>query len=62
LISVKVIDAEEPGIDRLTVRGNDGQTIAIDSGLPCYHAVLHLLRVRAGVKSCPSIANDPEFS
>ena len=53
LISVKVIDAEEPGVDRLTVRGHDRQTIAIDSGLPCYQAVLHPLRSRAEREGMP---------
>ena len=45
-ISVKVIDAEEPGVERLTVRGSDGQKIALDSSTPCYRSVLGLLRSR----------------
>jgi hypothetical protein len=62
-ISVKVIDAEQPGIERLTVRGNDGQTIALDSGVPCYRAVLHLLRSRAAAKACllTALPEPPEW-
>ena len=61
-ISVKVSDAEEPGIDHLIIRGHNGQTIVLDSGLPCYHALLHLLRTRANGKPSPSTAGDREFS
>ncbi len=61
LISVKVIDAEEPGTDRLTVRGNDGQKIALDSSTPCYRAVLGLLHSRVDSKRLGSAAHDPDF-
>ncbi len=45
-ISVKVIDHEQQVVSRVTIRGTDGQKIAFDSDMPCYRAVLSLLRSR----------------
>ena len=61
-ISVKVTDAEAPGTERATIRGDNGQKIAIESGMPGYRAILDLLHSRAGAKGkrFPT-SNDPDF-
>ena len=61
-MKVKVTDAEEPGTERVTVRGDQGQKIAIDSGMPGYRALLELLRSRTGGKRMRTPAEDLEFA
>ena len=61
-ISIKVIDAEEPGVERLTVRGTNGQKITLDSSVPCYRTVLGLLSSRAAPRGWARPAHDPDFA
>jgi hypothetical protein len=61
-IKIRVTDAEQPVMERAVIRGSDGQSIAIESSLPGYRAILSLLRSRSGVKSTSARIDDPEFS
>ena len=61
-MKVRVTDAEEPGTERVTVRSDQGQKIAIDSGMPGYRALLELLHSRAGGKQMRSPAEDLDFA
>ncbi len=61
-MKVRVTDAEEPGTERVTVRSDQGQKIAIDSGMPGYLVLLELLRSKAGGKQMRFPADDLDFA
>jgi hypothetical protein len=61
-ITVKPIDPEEQIVRRALVRGCDGQKISFDSDVPCFRALVELIRERAGQKAYGSVAAAPDFS
>lgn len=61
-IAVNVTENEGHISERATIRGDDGQEIAIESMLPGYRAIVELVRSRVGSKVCNGPADDPEFT